>query len=51
MQEVIDKYTIALRERNIYESKSDELLGTVVYEYEKPPLIEVNGINLKISLL
>jgi hypothetical protein len=27
------------------------LLGTVIYEYEKPPLIEINGINLKLMLL
>lgn len=51
VQDVIEKYTSALWERNIYETKSDELLGTIVYEYEKPPLIEINGINLKLAIL
>lgn len=47
---VIDKYTKDFREP-IYESKQDELLGTIEYMYEKPPLLEVNAINLKISLV
>jgi hypothetical protein len=47
---VIDKYTESLKERT-FDTKREELLSTFQYEYEKPPLLEVNSINLKMTLV